>query len=328
MTDLTKILCYENFDKYPEGSLRQVEGFQSCNNGTIETASGGGKTVNTWIARGDEGYTRWGYTYHHHEIRECEAGDEIWFRLYTKFDNDFKIQSTPGWLKGFRIGRVKKSDNSNRGYVDWYVHNDPNNYWKHVVEFEPKAPVDDFWEDRAGSTLHKGQWQMYEVYVYLHPVNGKMRMWCDGKLVTQQTRPTIAGPSNESKVSRLLWTTYYNGSAPATQGMDFDHHTVAVKNKNRDDTKYMDTDAHGNKFIGLDIANGAIVPPPVEPPTEPPVEPPIEPPPVLPPIDPEIPEPPPEFGSGSTMHIDENAIYVSSDLPVVVLRSDGTERMV
>jgi hypothetical protein len=316
MTDLTKLLSYENYEDYEDGSLRQGEEFATCNNTTI-ISTDTGKIAQTWIARDDTGYGRWGYSYTNDELSKCESGSEIWWRMYMKMPEDFKVESGPGKMKGFRIGRLKKSDNANRGYVDWYIKNDQyDNPWTGIVEFEARAPGNSSsWDDYNGTEVKKGQWQMFEVYCYLHPENGIMRLWQDGVLMGSFTRPTIAGPSNESYVNRLLFLTYYNGSSPQTQGLYFDHHTVAIKNSVRDDSPYLDTDADGNRFIGMDT-EGGVVEPPVEPPV-PPVEPPVvEPPPIDPP---EVPMP----TEGATVHVDKNAVFISTDLPVIVVNSTG-----
>jgi hypothetical protein len=321
MTDLSKILLYENFEG-KSGSIEELPYFRAADNTTIVDGNGG-KVGQTWIDRGAEGYGDWGFYWNHPDLQKCEKGDEIWFRMQTYYPDDFEIDSTPGQLKGFRIGRVKKSNDENRGYVDWYIHNDNDNHWKHVVEFEDRPPStpDTGWMKYPKGDLEKGKWQLYEVYCYLHPTNGVMRMWCDGELMGEQTRPTIAGPEAESRVSRVLYHTYYNGGAPKKQGSWFDHVTVAIKNRVRDDSGHLSTDANGNKFIGTDIEGGVIEPPapPVDP-VDPPVDPvdPVDPvaPPMPPVVDPDPGEP------VATMQVTEKRVYVTTSLPVTVIPSE------
>jgi hypothetical protein len=301
MTDLDKILCYENFDTR-RGSLESISGFSAADNGTIIEGEGG-KIGQTWIARGAEGWGDYGFSWDVPGLQDCESGDEVWWRLRIKFAEDFVIQSEPGMLKGFRLGRVKKSNDDNRGYVDWYIRNDNDNYWRHTVEFE-RDPPNGSWMDYTRGDLKKGEWQMYEVYCRFHPTDGMMRMWCDGELMGEERRPTIAGPSAESYLQRLLFTTYYNGRSPKTQGIHFDHHTVAVKNRKRDDSVHLSTDSAGNKFLGMQITGGWS--PPVDP-----VDPPVD------PVD------PPRPLRGTTTHVDSNAVFIATDLPVVVVNSAG-----
>jgi hypothetical protein len=320
MTNLNQILLYENFDG-KSGQIEKYPGFSAADNTTIIDA-GGGQAGATWIDNGATGWGDWGFAWEHPDLQKCEKGDEIWWRLMVYFPEDFKIQSEPGFMKGFRIGRVKKSNNDNRGYVDWYIGNDNKNQWRHIVEFEPNAPGHDSWHMYEDGDLKKGTAQLYEIYCYLHPVNGVMRMWCDGEMIGEETRPTIAGSSAESYVQRLLWTTYYNGGSPQKQWMSFDHFSVAVKNSGRDDSQHLSTDSHGNKHIGTDIQGGIVQPP--APPVDP-VDPPVDP--VDPPVDPVIPPPslPPVIVPGAevaTMQVHENRVYVYSSLPVTVISSE------
>jgi hypothetical protein len=307
MTDFSQILSSENF--LQSDRLDDYEGFSGCNtSGPIVNGS-----VPTRIAEGISGYGDWGYSFYHDDLSNCESGDEIWWRLYTRWPTDFRFESSPGQMKSFRIGRVKKHNDENRGYVDWYIANGGGNFTKGIVEFEDRAPGNSSsWDTYEGSELDLGEWNMMEVYCYLHPVNGIMRMWKDGNMVGEFVRPTIADPESEAetRVSRLLWLTYYNGNSPCDQQMEFSHHAVAIKSKARDDTPYLSTDSHGNFCLGVGVEDGEI---PVEPPIEP-TEPPVIPPPVDP-IDPPVVPIPVE---GATMHVDKHAVHVYTELPVVV----------
>jgi hypothetical protein len=314
MTNLKNILSSENFRQ--STSLESYTGFSGCDNsGPIVDGA-----VPTWIAEGDTGYGRWGYIYTNSELGSCVAGDHVWWRLYVKYDADFIFDSEVGSMKHFRIGRVVQETSANRGYVDMYLENGGGHATKGIVEFEdPPLPGEGgegsngAWNKYHGSELNPSAWTCFEVYCYLHPVDGIMRLWKDGVLTGSFTRPTIADPTSdaESRVSRLLYMTYYNGGAPATQGLQFSHHAVAIKNAVRDDTQWLSTDEQGNKFIGTGTEEGSELP--------------IEPP-VIPPVDPVEPPPVPIPGPGVTMHVDKHAVHINTDLPVVVTGSDGREK--
>ena len=319
-TDLSKILSSENFENR-SGKLSDINGFGACRNGTIETYQGQ-KVVRSWIGSGRDGYGEWGYTWKHPDLVKCREGDEVWFRLRTFFPNDFEFDSAPGFLKGFRVGRRKIGNDDNRGYVDGYINNSDQE-WRVTCEMDPKPPGQTTgWTHFPGGGVETGVWQTFEFYVYLSRPNGKIRMWRDGELFGEVTRSTI---SPDGHVDRVLWTTYYNGGSPKTQGMLFDDHAVAIKNNVRDDKRWLATDNDGNRFIGLaGISDSGEPPvePPIEPPVQPPIEPPVEPP-VEPPTKPELPDLPGRIGNDvATMIAKDNCIFVYTSLPVVVVAPD------
>jgi hypothetical protein len=266
MTDLNRILCYENFDGR-SGKLENIPDFGSCDNGTIEN-SGDGKIGQTWIGRGKEGWGEWGYSWKNDDLRACQSGDEAWCRIEIFMPNDFSVNAGSGRMKMFRFGRRKKSNDDNRGYIDWYISNGSNNLsWQAIVEMAADPPGQDTgWVEYSSGRVKKGRKQMFEFYTYFHPTNGVTRAWCDGVLFADTRRETM---QSDAYLERLLFLTMYNEGSPKTQGLQFDHHTVAVKNSRRNDTAHLSTDANGNKFIGMDIEGGVSEPgEPIDPPTD------------------------------------------------------------
>jgi hypothetical protein len=252
MTDLSKILYYQNFTG-KSGRLKDLPGFGACDNGTIETGNGYGDNsehAHTWIAKGDDGWSRWGFEFKNPALENCGVGDEIWWRVAMCWPTDFSFATDHGSLKTFRIGKVKDSNGDNRGYVDFQIKTDQD--WRALVEYQSN----DSWDYYDGGKVVKGKWQIFEVYVKLGVgPNGIMRIWRDGKLFGESRRGTI---ETATHVERLLWSTYWNGDAPKTQGMDIDEMAVAVKNSTRDDTAHMGTDDAGNYLIGTETAEGEL----------------------------------------------------------------------
>ena len=319
MTDLSKIAISESFNGR-SGALSSVPGFSACENGTINKTGGyadGTECGQTWIAEGDQGWGRWGFSLKDEAIKGLRSGDEIWFRVAMALQPDFDFKTHASKLKCFRIGRKVIGTDENRGYVDWYIHSGTRD-WSSIVEFEGAGD----WRTHEGGRVQPGKWQMYEVYCKLHPTNGLMRIWCDGKLLTgDPVRATISSGSKAGEVDRLLFYTYWNHESPQTQGLIFDDVAVAVKRPGRDDTPHLSRDAAGNKYIGMDTESGDG---PVDPPVEPEI-PPVEPPPVDPPVEPPVkPEPPtgPAGDSVAAMDVCENCVFVHTDLPVVVVPVD------
>lgn len=312
MTDLSKILYYNNFDKVPAGTqLADIDGFANCSNATIVdklSYAGGGKAVRTWIAKGDEGWGRWGFGYYGRiSDLNIKAGGTIWWRQAFWHPPGSNLRGDHGSLKMMRIGRTLNGKNN--GYVDVQVRNDRKG-WRAYVEYGNE----DGWRHFDPAPVVNGEWQMFEIKVYLHPTQGSITLWAEGKHVATYTGMNTM--NDGAVVERLLQSTYWNGGSPKTQEMYYDEIAIAVDWGGRKDSQHLSRDADGNRYIGLATADQAL-PPPVTPPEPPPPE-------VTPPIEPPV-EPPVEgieggitLTHGKTMvHVGDNAVMVTSDKPVV-----------
>jgi hypothetical protein len=314
MTDTTRIAWAETLTGATPGEdLYTRPPYQTCSQSEIVVRPGreNGRAAKTWIERGQSGYGEFGYSVSLPEFENMVEGDEIWWSVEQHFPDGFNFWTDHGSLKWFRLGRILPGG-SNRGYVDVQINSGSRQSWRANVEY--KQAGEPSWETFTGGDVVKGQTQRFEFYCKLGVDDGIIRMYRDGVLFGETTRQTIG---RGELIQRVLLCTYWNGDAPQHNEMFLGDTYIAVKTNDRDDTPYLDDDGMGNKYIGSDFGSQ----PPVEPPVEPPV-PPTE------PTDPNPPVTPPELLQGTTVHVDENAVYIASDQPVVVIRSDGRESMV
>ena len=315
-TNLSKIIRYENFDDYESGTkLSTLPGFSACANTSVVDKlgyAGGGKSLRTWIAAGDEGWGRFGFEYTAIP-KGVSTGSTIWWRQAFWVPADFNFRTNSGSLKWFRIGRRTIQGDKNRGCTELQLKADGN--WRSLVEYDH-----DQWTNFDGAKMPRGTWAMYEKSVFFHPTEGSITLWKDGKLVKKQTGiNTIGSGVNTAQVTRLLFSTYFNGGSPKTQEAYTDEFALAIDGGGRKDSVFLDTDAQGNKFIGMATADQTL-PPPIDP------DPPIDPPPIIdpePPVEPPV-EPPGVIEDAITLahgktvvHIREDEVLITSDKPII-----------
>jgi hypothetical protein len=316
MTDVSKLFWSENFTGAPIGEqMYACPPLRTCKQSKIVERKDGrkdGRCAQTWIDRGQSGYGDFGFTIRGEDLDNTKAGDEIWWSQEMYFPANFDFWTDHGSLKWFRIGRVDEAG-KNRGCVDIQIRSGDQD-WRCNVEFKNDNTS---WETFTGGKVVKDKLQRFEVYVYLHPTDGIIRMYLDGKLFGESSRRCTM--NNDERLLRVLLCTYWNGDSPQNQGMILGDGHIGIKNKSRDDSQHMSDDGHGNKYIGnLDGATA----PPVDPtdPTDPPIDP------VDPPVDPVDPVDPPIAIDGSvtlvhgdtTVQIREKVVVVSSDKDVIV----------
>lgn len=307
-TDLSKIWLHRNSDDYAVGTqLKSISPFAACENGVVKAENsppGYDSAFLTSISRGQDGWGKWGF-----EIASgfpaVGEGGELWFRVAAYFPTGYVFPSHHGSFKTFRIGR-KKSDGANGGYLDWQIRDDRD--WQSNIEMSD----DEGWVKHSGGRVSAGEWAIFEVYSKLHPTSGIMRIWKNGYLFGERTGLDTLRSGN--RTSRVLWLTYVNGGAPASQSMSFAEVAIAAQGGGRNDAQHLGMDGSGNRFIGTALSIGGS---PVEPPTEPPVEPPVE-----PPIDP--PDPPGAIEArlqyaGTNVVVRENRVNITSDKPVHII---------
>lgn len=251
-TDLTKAYAYYNFAKYEPGTkLQTVPGFGACQSGKI-VDHGGNKVAETSIAKGDKGWSRWGFEY---IMPRLVTGDEIWWRVGMFFPSDFNFATDHGSLKTFRFGRRTISDKKNKGCVDLQIRTDRD--WRAIGEMNNWPG----WVQMPGGKVERGKWQMFEAYVkFGNP--GTIRMWRDGKMFAEITGKQTMQPGSE--LFRLMLFTYWNGSAPRSQSMKFDHMGIFIQGSGHSGKSHLDKDANGNRFIGTTLFD-SVTPPPVDP---------------------------------------------------------------
>jgi hypothetical protein len=94
--------------------------------------------------------------------------------------------------------------------------------------------------------LHPGRWYALELYVYMHPTKGRVRMWIDGELKAQATNVSTA-VSDDDVLYFSYWMGYWNGRCGQDQVMYIDDVILTDEARARD--------THGNRTIGLTHAH-------------------------------------------------------------------------
>lgn len=196
-----------------------IDGFNGTTYSTVESVSGT-QSARLSILQETDGWEYWGIEIEHPSV--LGRYDELWLRVHTFFPEGFEFTADP-WLKFLRV-QTLASDNSNDGYVDWYIDQPP----------EP-TPFRWIYEGRQqwhtfgteSESIRRGVWETYEMYVSFDTIPASegghaiVRLWKNGTLLEQITdKATLADPSGASQ--RTLLFTYWNGLAPATQHMFVD----------------------------------------------------------------------------------------------------------
>ena len=314
-TQLDKLWLHEDFEDHPLGTeLNDVPKFGAAGNGsvvdTVPQQLHSSKSGRTWIAKGDDGWSRWGYSLGMFP-EGVSKGSVIWWRTALYFPKGFPLRGDHGSLKTWRVGRVKLTDGSSKGYID--IQTMASHNWRSIVEHTwGENGYDPAWVHFDDGPVEYDKWQVWEVQVVLDDVpvddggGAMIRMWRDGDLFAEiYDRATLSKGLNMQEVNRLLMWTYFNGGAPSTVEHFFDDVTVAIKSPTRDDSKYLSHDAEGNLYIGLiGEDNGG---------------------PVDPPEPPDCPECPEDSTTEVHMHtgkthvlVNEERVLISTDLPIIV----------
>lgn len=209
------------------------------------------------IDKGDTGFGEWGGSFKFPQaLRE---GDEVWYRAYIFFPQDFNLSAGGVGLKTMRI-HVQSSSGSNEGYLDLLISGDLTV----GIEFSRAAfTATNLDYKNRGVNVTKGTWHAYEQYVKFSSVPGQgiYRVWQDGKLVLDDnTTKTLKGSGSSSGFVYLFG--YWNDGAPKTQSAYIDD--IFITNE-----RPSQRDANGNPMIGLtssyNVTSSYIAPP--QPPT-------------------------------------------------------------
>jgi hypothetical protein len=243
-TDLSKALLYQSFEQYAPGTSQyDVEGkFNACRNGKVREADGK-RVLETSIGKGETGWGHWGYGLE--SLPKLRAGDELWYRVAMFFPEEFDFWTDHGSLKTFRFCRQTISDKKNRGCVDMQIQ--ASGSWRIGSEYDNWGKS---WLQVKGGKVVKGEWGLFEVYMKMGDP-GIMRMWKDGVLFAEYNQ--FETLQEGAQFLRVLQFTYWNGSAPKTQGMLMDHITVFIQGQGYAGKQYLSTDVAGNRYIGMTL---------------------------------------------------------------------------
>jgi hypothetical protein len=206
----------------------------------------GSKACRMKIREGSNSDGEWGGGINHPE--KLGKGDEIWLRLRTFWPVgfDYNSYSSGNNLKYLRF-RTKGADNSNHGYVDWYLRPKGSVPPFQIIYEGVKMDWSKFGSE--GDAIEFGKWETYEFYVKFDNIpasNGGMariRTWKNGKLLTDiKNVPTLKEAGTTSGDTLIF--TYWNGGSPATQEMYVDDIVLTSD-------KPSARDASGNPYIGM-----------------------------------------------------------------------------
>ena len=184
-------------------------------------------------------------------------GEEVWYRAYIFFPQDFDLSAGGVGLKTMRI-HAQSSSGSNEGYLDMLISGDLTI----GIEFAREAfqATNTDWKN-FGVNVTKGTWHAYEQYVKFSSVPGRgiYRVWQDGKLVLDDnTTKTLGGSGSSSDFVYIF--SYWNDGAPKTQSAYIDD--IYITNQ-----RPSQRDANGNPMIGLTDSRLANIASPPNPPT-------------------------------------------------------------
>jgi hypothetical protein len=101
----------------------------------------------------------------------------------------------------------------------------------------------------AAVRLDPGRWYALELYIYLHPTKGKVRMWIDGELKASAANLSTAR-SDDDVLYFSYWMGYWNGRCGRNQAMYIDDVVLT-------DETPAGRDAFGNPMIGTSRARPA-----------------------------------------------------------------------
>lgn len=212
----------------------------------------GGQSGKSYFPGGSIGkYTGGNYTF----PQTLSEGDELWFRMYVYFPNNFDFTTNP------RTKLMRTKNGGGHTGLTWRSSGTVNaNNEIDVSKFIANNP-----NYKSLFTLEKGVWQAVEMYLKLSskPGSGVYRVWHKGKLVfdDRKTQTLVAGYN----VPGGFFGSYWNGGSPKPQSMYVDDIVwTSDTPSNRD--------ANGHPFIGLGKGNpstSAPEPKPASPPVAP-----------------------------------------------------------
>lgn len=202
-----------------EGTSDSFDGAAGFASYSSDRSFEGGKSARLRVDSGTTGFGNWGGIIDFPSA--LVQGQELWLQLYIFIPQDFVILTpSNGSLKFLRI-RTKTAAGGNGGYNDIQLVDDANqtNSFRMLKEGQNTW----FRFGTAGS-FQKGSWQRVSVHISFHSVSaasggsGRIRIWQNGKLLTDEPRIQTLSGADHSADSFYLFT-YWNGGAPKTQSL-------------------------------------------------------------------------------------------------------------
>jgi hypothetical protein len=236
-----------DFEKFAPGDVAEGDdGFSDAANDSVVVrgAAVGRQAAELRVTKGQTGWGRWGgRRYFPAPVRK---GESLWIRVVTRFPKGFDFAADP-WLKFLRI-HTRAPDGKHEGYVDWLLHEPrpgrlPFRYASEVGSGEDTdcgTPAD---------APRPDAWETYEMQVVFDDVpaaqggSGLVRLWKEGRLLCEvRSGKTLRHAG--SVADAFLFSTSWNGGAPATQSMLLDGVVVTTATPSA-------TDAAGRPMIGV-----------------------------------------------------------------------------
>lgn len=243
----------ENYDSLSQN--QQCGAWTQAVASSIVAYSGGLSCANR-INQGSTGGSDWGGLIGF--PTNLVKGDEIWLRINTYMPAGFNYNSIgEGELLKFLRVHTRTASNPNIGYNDWYITPTNNSFATHQFIYEGEQK----WSYVTDMSLRPvvGVWETYEMYLKLDDVpaasggEARVRFWKNGQLILDiADRKTLQSPGVYA--DRMHLFTYWNGGAPQTQEMYIDDLFITTAPPSN-------TDASGNRFIGVATATPAPKPP-------------------------------------------------------------------
>jgi hypothetical protein len=116
------------------------------------------------------------------------------------------------------------------------------------------GPVQGWYVVSQEHQYQTGVWECLEMYVKSHtdPAQGVVKVWKNGDPIWSQNTQTLLTDNN--RLVDHFFINYWNAPVPQTTPIFYwSMPAIAVRNSQRDDTPFMDTDTTGFPFIGLSI---------------------------------------------------------------------------
>ena len=248
---------FEDGEVDQKAMLPSLDSFhKAANNSTYTNArkfNGNKSGKVTTAADGSGEFGRWGGAWNFES--NLKQGDEIWFRVWVYYPNDFKFTSSTGEGMKFMRIHVASANGKNEGYHHNFI-SQGKNKGKFFVGgevrdsdgktiFDNKSKPELRGPDNSGiGQVSLGQWHAYEEYVLFHSTPGKAirRTWFDGRLVMEDTQTATLGSSTSYSDFIYIWT-YWNGGAPKVQSAFIDDVIITSDQPSK-------TDNNGYPFLG------------------------------------------------------------------------------
>jgi hypothetical protein len=236
-----------DFEKFAPGDVAEGDdGFSDAANDSVVVrgAAVGRQAAELRVTKGQTGWGSWGGR--RWFPAPARKGDSLWIRVVARFPAGFDFAADP-WLKFLRV-HTRAPDGKHEGYVDWLLH-DPGPARRPFRYASELGSGEDTDCGAPSDAPRPDVWETYEMQVVLDDVpasrggQGLVRLWKEGRLLCEVTTgKTLRHPG--SVADAFLFSTSWNGGAPATQSMLLDGVVLTT-------SPPAGVDAAGRPMIGL-----------------------------------------------------------------------------